>query len=61
MPTKTGSLLPFLPSLQERLGHKLYLNDTGGFIMYLVLFMVGVKLFGLPLSLILAILRAYAC
>ena len=36
-------------------GHKLYLNDTGGFIMYMVLFFVGIKIFGMPLSLILAI------
>lgn len=36
-------------------GHKLYLNDTGGFIMYMVLFFVGIKIFWMPLSLILAI------
>jgi tetratricopeptide (TPR) repeat protein len=56
MPTKNRITAAFLAFITGAVGgHKLYLNDTGGFIMYLVLFMVGVKLFGLPLSMILAI------
>jgi TM2 domain-containing membrane protein YozV len=49
----TAAMLAFVSGVVG--GHKLYLNDTGGFIMYMVLFFVGIKIFGMPLSLILAI------
>lgn len=60
MPTKnriTAAFLAFITGVVG--GHKLYLNDTGGFIMYLVLLMVGFKIFGLPLSLILAFFEGF--
>ena len=49
----TAAMLAFVSGVVG--GHKLYLNDTGGFIMFMVLFFVGIKIFGMPLSLILAI------
>ena len=48
----TAAMLAFVSGVVG--GHKLYLNDTGGFIMYMVLFFVGIKIFGMPLSLMCA-------
>ncbi len=39
-------------------GHKLYLRDTGGFIMFIFLFMFSISVFSVPLTSILGILDA---
>jgi tetratricopeptide (TPR) repeat protein len=49
---KTAAYLSFLTGWIG--GHKLYLGDTGGFIFFLILFMLSINIFGLPLTAILA-------
>ncbi len=40
-------------------GHKLYLKDTGGFMMFIFLFMISINIFGAPLTALLGVFEAF--
>ena len=41
-------------------GHKLYLGDTGGFMMFIFLLMFSINIFGAPLTMLLGIFEAFS-
>lgn len=53
----TAAILAFFTGVIG--GHKLYLKDSGGFMMFIFLFMFSINIFGAPLTALLGIFEAF--